>query len=159
VPSAVKEAVTVVVPAETPFTVPIVDSIVAMEESSIDQVIVESLYAAGVIVAVKSMVLSTFTEAGFGAMLIDGLEETVTVQVAVTSPYAAVIVAVPSATPVTTPPGPTSATSDLSVVQVRSLALIQLGVISSEIVALSPVATAVLASSIFDTGLKFVELT
>ena len=146
-PSAVKEAVTVVVPAETPFTVPIVDSIVAMEESSIDQVIVESLYAAGVIVAVKSMVLPTFTEAGFGAMLIEGLEETVTVQEAVTSPYVAVIVAVPSATPVTTPPSATVATEEFSVDQVRSSFVIQLvGVIVAVIVAFSFVATAVSVS-------------
>ena len=146
--SAVKEAVTVVVPLLRPFTSPFDPVRDATLVSPTDQVIVEPLYLSGLIVAVNVIVFSTLTEAEFGSMLIEGVVETVTVQEAVTSPYWALIVAVPSFLPVTTPPGATSATSEFSVDQMRSLALIQLGVISAEISAFSPVATAVSASLI-----------
>ena len=118
-----------------------------MDVSATDQLTSEIAYSVGVIVAVKSIVLPTFTEAVFGAMLIEGVEETVTVQVAETSPYVAVTFAVPSATPLTTPLSETVATLVLFDVQVRSSFVIQLlGVIVAVIVAFSFVATAVSVS-------------
>lgn len=91
--------------------------------------------------------------------MIEGFDVTVTLQDALTSPYWAVIVVVPSETPVTLPSAETVATFSAAELQLRSSASIQDGVIVVETSAVSPFATAVLASLIADTGLKLFDPT
>ena len=151
-------AVMVAVPAAMAFTTPSFVTVAIF--SSLDfQVMVLSAVFSGATVAVRVVVSPTVRvfSVALSVTEVATTGSTVTLQVAVASPAAAVMVTVPTATAVTTPSSETVATSSLLEVHVRVLSAALSGPTVAVMAAVSPGlrVTSVTSNSIRLTGTGF----